>query len=48
VHVSLDDIRQVARPVLRHRLVTSFAAESDGISQDGVIEKLLGVIREEG
>jgi MoxR-like ATPase len=48
VHVSLDDIRQVAKPVLRHRLVTSFAAESDGITQDGVIEKLLGVIREEG
>jgi len=47
VHVSLDDIRQVAKPVLRHRLVTSFAAESDGITQDGVIEKLLGVIREE-
>ncbi|MCY2966585.1 MAG: MoxR family ATPase [Planctomycetota bacterium] len=46
VHVSADDIRYVAFPVLRHRLVTSFAAESDGITQDGIIERLFTVIRE--
>src|SRR5262245_24872669 len=40
VHVSLDDIRSVARPVLRHRLATSFRAESDGVSPDHVVEKL--------
>jgi MoxR-like ATPase len=46
VHVSGDDIRSVAKPVLRHRLVTSFAAESDGITTDHIVEKLFEVIRE--
>jgi MoxR-like ATPase len=46
VHVSGDDIRAVARPVLRHRLVTSFSAESDGITTDHIVEKLFDVIRE--
>ena len=32
VHVSTDDIRYVAPPVLRHRLATSFRAESDGVT----------------
>lgn len=47
VHVSEADIRYVAFPVLRHRLVTSFAAESDGIQQDGIIERLFATIREQ-
>lgn len=46
VHVSGEDIRAVARPVLRHRLVTSFSAESDGITTDHIVEKLFDVIRE--
>ena len=46
VHVSGDDIRAVARPVLRHRLVPSFSAESDGITTDHIVEKLFDVIRE--
>ncbi len=46
VHVSGDDIRSIAKPVLRHRLVTSFAAESDGITTDHIVEKLFEVIRE--
>jgi MoxR-like ATPase len=46
VHVSSDDIRQVARPVLRHRLVTSFRAESDGVTPDHIVEKLFEVVRE--
>ena len=47
VHVSSDDIREVAFPVMRHRLVTSFAAESDGITTDNIVEKLFEVIKEE-
>ncbi len=47
VHVSSDDIREVAFPVMRHRLVTSFAAESDGINTDNIVEKLFEVIKEE-
>ena len=46
VHVSLDDIRAVAKPVLRHRLVTSFTAESDGVTSDHIVEKLFEVVRE--
>jgi MoxR-like ATPase len=46
VHVSTEDIRSVAKPVLRHRLATSFRAESDGVTADTVVEKLFEVIRE--
>lgn len=35
------DVRRVAHPVLRHRLVTSFAAEADGIKSDDIIDRLL-------
>ncbi len=47
VNVSSEDIRYVIYPVLRHRLVTSFSAESDGLTTDDLIRKLLDVIREE-
>jgi MoxR-like ATPase len=46
VNVSTEDIRYVAKPVLRHRLVTSFRAESDGVSSDHIVEKLFEVIKE--
>jgi MoxR-like ATPase len=46
VHVSTEDIRSVARPVMRHRLVTSFRAESDGVTADHIVEKLFDEIRE--
>jgi len=38
---SCDDIRAVARPVLRHRILTNFAAESAGITPDTLIERIL-------
>jgi MoxR-like ATPase len=40
-HVSFDDIRAVAHPVLRHRVLTNFRAESEGISTDTIIDELL-------
>jgi MoxR-like ATPase len=46
VHVSTEDIRYVARPVLRHRLATSFRAESDGVTADHIVEKLFRDVRE--
>ncbi len=46
VHVSTDDIRYVATPVLRHRLATSFRAESDGVLSDHIVEKLFETIKE--
>jgi MoxR-like ATPase len=42
-HVSCDDIQALARPVLRHRLLVNFAAESEGITPDDVVAKLLEV-----
>jgi MoxR-like ATPase len=40
-HVSTDDIRQVALPVLRHRIVTNFNAEAEGIKSDQIVRKLI-------
>ena len=40
-HVSADDIRALAHPVLRHRLVTNFSAEAEGYTSDRVIDELL-------
>ncbi|MBL0938091.1 MAG: MoxR family ATPase [Gemmatimonadaceae bacterium] len=42
---SLDDIRTVALPVLRHRLLVNFRAEAEGISPDRVIGMLLDAVR---
>jgi MoxR-like ATPase len=41
VHVAVEDIQALAKPVLRHRLVVNFAAESDGVTTDDLIEQLL-------
>ena len=40
-HVSYDDIRALAHPVLRHRVLTNFHAQSEGISTDTLIDRLL-------
>jgi MoxR-like ATPase len=40
-HVSFDDIRAMAHPVLRHRVLVNFRAESEGISTDSIIDELL-------
>ena len=37
----IDDVRAVALPVLRHRLVPNFTAEADGIKTEHLVEKLL-------
>jgi len=42
-HVSTEDIQALAKPVLRHRLVVSFAAESDGVTADSIVDRLLSV-----
>ncbi len=42
--VNTDDIKAVAYPVLRHRVITNFNAESAGISPDKVIDKLLAEV----
>lgn len=41
----ISDIRELALPVLRHRLITNFNAEAEGLSTDDIILKLLEVKR---
>ena len=43
-HVAIEDIQAVARPVLRHRIIPNFAAQSEGMTPDGIIEKLMATI----
>lgn len=38
---NFDDVKYVAHPVLRHRVITNFAAEADGITSDHIIDELL-------
>ena len=40
-HVSTDDIDALAKPVLRHRIAVNFAAQSDGITSDQIIDQLI-------
>ncbi len=46
LNISCDDVRAVAKPVLRHRLFTNFNADAEGIGPDQVIEKLLAHVPE--
>src|SRR5262245_57736920 len=43
-HVSADDVAAVARPILRHRLIPNFTAQSEGISVDDIILRLLRAV----
>ena len=45
VHVSIEDIEALALPVLRHRIVPTFQAESEGLSADAIVLRLLGSTR---
>ena len=44
--VTTDDIKAVAHPVLRHRVITNFNAESSGVTPDKVVDRLLGDVPE--
>jgi MoxR-like ATPase len=41
VHVTFEDIAELTRPILRHRILLNFQAESDKLSQDDILKKLL-------
>ena len=47
-HVTPEDIKAIAKPVLRHRLITNFNAEADNITTDDVIDSLLENVPVEG
>jgi len=44
-HVSVDDIRTLAFPVLRHRILLNYRAEAEGITVEKVIQRLLDAIK---
>jgi MoxR-like ATPase len=46
LNVSCDDVRHLALPVLRHRLLASFAAEAEGITTDAIVRRLLETVPE--
>jgi MoxR-like ATPase len=43
-HVNFDDIRAMAHPVLRHRVLTNFRAESEGVTTDQLVDELLNAV----
>ena len=47
VHVSREDLRTMAIPVLRHRLILNFEGQAEGISADDVIQKIVDGVAEE-
>ncbi|HUU59939.1 MAG TPA: MoxR family ATPase, partial [Phycisphaerae bacterium] len=44
-HATTDDVRELALPVMRHRVITTFNAEAAGITSDEVVLRLLAEIR---
>jgi len=47
-HVSAEDIRTLAAPVLRHRILVNYRAEAEGTNVDTVIRRLLETVGEPG
>jgi MoxR-like ATPase len=43
-HVNFDDIRALAHPVMRHRVLTNFHAESEGVTADQIVDQLLDLV----
>jgi len=48
IHVSCNDIRKSAMPVLRHRIITNFTADSEGLTTVDIVKKLLDEVKEPG
>ena len=47
-YVATEDVREVAAPVLRHRVITNYNAEADGVTPDDIVKRLLQAIPREG
>jgi MoxR-like ATPase len=47
-HVNFEDIRALARPVLRHRVLINYKAEAEGVAVDNVVDRLLKSVKEGG
>jgi MoxR-like ATPase len=45
LHLSIDDIKEVAPAVLRHRIILNFDAHADGKSPDSILTNIIAGIR---
>ena len=43
-HAGIADVRHIAKPVLRHRIMTTFHAEAEGIDPDKIVDALLAEV----
>ena len=39
----IDDIKNMAKPILRHRIITNFTAEADGVSKENILDQLIAI-----
>jgi MoxR-like ATPase len=47
-YASTEDVRAVAAPVLRHRIITNYNAEADGVKVDEIVKRLIDLVPKEG
>ena len=45
-HVSAQDIRHVAKPALRHRIILNFEGEAEGVTSDQILDQILATVAE--
>jgi MoxR-like ATPase len=43
-HVTFEDVRALAHPVMRHRVLTNFHAESEGVTADQIVDRILNAV----
>jgi MoxR-like ATPase len=48
IHVSCSDIRRAVLPVFRHRILSNFAADSEGLNSEEIVKQLLELVPEPG
>ncbi len=48
LNVSTDDVRNMAKSVLRHRIIPNFNADAEGLDPDAIIDKLVAAVKEAG
>ena len=47
-YASTEDVRAIAAPVLRHRIITNYNAEADGVKADDLVKRLIDLVPKEG
>jgi len=41
---SVDDVREIAMPALRHRIILNFEGEAEGVTTDTIVENIAGTL----